>query len=159
MHCLCSFPFFGGQRTAAIQTDQLILQPWSVLLLLALRVGRLVICALWLFPGCQTISGCFCCFVISFVVTASPPPKDSLNGSSMPRVSQLYASVRNDVGLGFLSTYLVAVAVPFLFVRGALFSRYSHVQARSFFRRCASYSAYCRGPSFSLSGLWGRSPS
>ena len=103
----------GGQRTAAIQPDQLILQPWSVLLL-ALRVGRLDI---RLFRGCQTIGGCFCCFVISFAVTARPPPKDSLNGSCMPlfhlRVSQLYASVCNDLGLGFLSTYLVAVAVPF----------------------------------------------
>ena len=36
----------------------------------------------------------------------SPPPKDTLNGSCMPlfllRVSQLYASVRIDLGLGFL---------------------------------------------------------
>ena len=35
------------------------------------------------------------------------------------RASQLYASVCNDVALGFLSTWLVAVAVPFPFVRGS----------------------------------------
>ena len=72
------------------------------------------------------------------------------------RVYLLYASVCNDLGLGFLSTYQAAVAVPF--ACGALFLRYSRVQARSFFGCCASHSAYCRGPSFSLPGLWGRSP-
>ena len=38
--------------------------------------------------------------------------------------SSRVASVRIDLGLGFLSTYLVAVVAPFPFVCGALFSRY-----------------------------------
>ena len=74
----------------------------------------------------------------------------TLNGSCMLHL-RVYTSVRNDLGLGFLSTYLVAVAGPFPFVCGAPFLRYlryCHVQARSFFGRRATHSAFAGGRVF-----------